>query len=325
MAGPADDESMPTQQSVSPRSDPSGPLDRGGIPSVPASRGDRAVAHPSFPVSTSCPGGRTRPTTDDRLPSAVRSRTPGWETRDKSNNSSMENINSKIIRSTFYWAKGYTGEGVTVALIDTGVVPVNGLIGRGKGRQRARPLLRWPQRGSALSRPLRARHPYGRNHCRPRRRLPPTNLNAGSAGHHFLGVAPDAQILNVKVGDGVGSSDVSQVIAGLNWVVTHRNDAGMNVRVINLAYGIDPTTDYQNDELAYAVEAAWKAGIVVVVAAGNDGNDLALRNPAFDPFVLAVGAVDTNGTQSTNDDMVPAFSNCGTAAARWMFSPRVYR
>jgi serine protease AprX len=88
----------------------------------------------------------------------------------------------------------------------------------------------------------------------------------------------------------------------------------MNVRVITLAYGIDATTDYQVDALAYAVEAAWRAGIVVVVAAGNDGNSHALRNPAFDPFVVSVGAVDTKGTQSTNDDTVLPFSNCGTGS-----------
>ena len=74
------------------------------------------------------------------------------------------------------------------------------------------------------------------------------------------------------------------------------------------------TTDYQTDALAYAVEAAWKAGIVVVVAAGNDGNGQALRNPAFDPYVVAVGAVDTNGTPSTNDDTVPSFSSCGISS-----------
>ena len=244
-----------------------------------------------------------------RPPVATASRGPGWETYDKSNNSSMENINSRIVNSIVFWKKGYTGEGITVALIDTGVVPVNGLNGEGKivngpdlsfdGPNEDLRYLDLFGHGTHMAGII-----AGRDNGAP--------ADPSSLGRNFLGVAPDAQILNVKVGDGVGSSQVSQVIAALNWIVSHRNDAGMNVRVINLSYGIDITTDYQVDALAYAVEAAWRAGIVVVVAAGNDGNGHALRNPAFDPYVLAVGAVDTKGTSSTNDDTVPTFSSCGT-------------
>ncbi len=245
-------------------------------------------------------------------PVGAGSQAHGWETKDKSNKGSMENINSKIIHSTHYWTRGYTGAGVTVALIDTGVVPVNGLAGPGK-------VVNGPDLSfDGPNENLRHLDLFGHGThiagiIAGRDDGAPTDLNGSSAGRHFLGVAPGAQILNVKVGDAIGSADASQVIAGLNWVVAHRHDVGMNVRVINLAYGIDATTDYQVDALAYAVEAAWKAGIVVVVAAGNDGNAAALRNPAFDPYVLSVGAVDTKGTQSTNDDTIPTFSNCGTA------------
>ena len=245
-------------------------------------------------------------------PVGAGSQAHGWETKDKSNKASMESINSKIIHSTYYWTRGYTGAGVTVALIDTGVVPVNGLAGQGK-------VVNGPDLSfDGPNENLRHLDLFGHGThlagiIAGRDNGAPTDLNGSSAGRHFLGVAPGAQILNVKVGDAIGSADASQVIAGLNWVVAHRHDVGMNVRVINLAYGIDATTDYQVDELAFAVEAAWKAGIVVVVAAGNDGNGVALRNPAFDPYVLSVGAVDTQGTQSTNDDTIPAFSNCGTA------------
>ncbi|MEX0667061.1 MAG: S8 family serine peptidase, partial [Acidimicrobiia bacterium] len=188
----------------------------------------------------------------------------------------MDNIASKIINSTFYWSRGYTGEGVTVALIDTGVVPVNGLMGEGK-------VVNGPDLSfDGPNENLRYLDLFGHGThmagiIAGRDNGAPTDLSANSGGRDFLGVAPGAQILNIKVGDAIGSSDVSQVIAGLNWVVTHRNDAGMNVRVMNLAYGIDSATDHQVDALAYAVEAAWKAGIVVVVAAGNDGNSFALR------------------------------------------------
>jgi len=87
----------------------------------------------------------------------------------------------------------------------------------------------------------------------------------------------------------------------------------MNIRVLNLSFGTNSTQSYLLDPLALAVEQAWLNDIVVVVAAGNDGNSNPLRNPANDPFVIAVGAVDENGTKSGSDDFVPAFSNCGTA------------
>ena len=61
------------------------------------------------------------------------------------------------------------------------------------------------------------------------------------------------------------------MIAAIDWVVQHRNDNGLNIRVINLSYGTNSTQPYGIDPLAYAVEQAWKAGIVVVAAAGNTG------------------------------------------------------
>jgi serine protease AprX len=91
--------------------------------------------------------------------------------------------------------------------------------------------------------------------------------------------------------------------------------------VINLSYGTNSTQSYGVDPLAYAVEQAWKHGIVVVAAAGNSGyqrgnNAPGLADPAYDPFVLAAGASDSNGTADTHDDGVASFSassaGCGS-------------
>jgi serine protease AprX len=118
------------------------------------------------------------------------------------------------------------------------------------------------------------------------------------------------------VADAHGATDVSQVIAAIDWVVQNKNGNGLNIRVLNLAFGTDSTQSYVLDPLAFAVEKAWKAGIVVVVAAGNDGNNKGLRNPATDPYVIAVGALDPNKTTQWSDDAVADFSNCGTSARR---------
>ncbi|MDT4986142.1 MAG: serine protease AprX, partial [Micromonosporaceae bacterium] len=105
--------------------------------------------------------------------------------------------------------------------------------------------------------------------------------------------APGAKITSVKVGTADGAVDVSQVIAGIDWVVAHRNDdTAAPIKVINLSYGTDSLQDYQTDPLNFAVENAWKAGIVVVVAGGNTGVTNRLTSPATDPYVLSVGSVN---------------------------------
>ncbi len=77
--------------------------------------------------------------------------------------------------------------------------------------------------------------------------------------------------MSVKVGDADGGTDVGQVIAAIDWVVQHRKDNDLNIRVINLSYGTNSAQEYRVDPLAFAAEQAWKAGIVVVAAGGNSG------------------------------------------------------
>jgi len=201
---------------------------------------------------------------------------------------------------------GYTGKGVGVALIDTGAVPVQGLT--------AGNVVNGPD--LSLDNPsiqLRDSDGYGHGtHM--------AGIIAGNDGTSsgFKGVAPGATLLNVKVGSYDGAVDVSQVIAGIDWVVQHRNDNGLNIRVLNLSYGTDSSQSYLSDPLAAAIEHAWQAGIVVVTAGGNSGtNSPTLDNPATDPYVIAVGADDPNGTANSYDDSVPQFSSRGSDRASW--------
>ena len=123
----------------------------------------------------------------------------------------------------------------------------------------------------------------------------------------FLGVAPDARIVNVKVADESGAVDVSQVLAGIDWVVQHRNDSRLNIRVLNLSFGTNSLQSYILDPLAFAAEIAWKSGIVVVASAGNNGAaSNGLSDPAYDPFLIAVGAADTQGSLNMANHTVAA-------------------
>ena len=134
------------------------------------------------------------------------------------------------------------------------------------------------------------------------------------ADHYFVGAAPGARIVSIKVAASDGATDVSQVIAAIDWIVQHRNSDGLNIRVLNLSFGTDGTQDYQLDPLAYAAEVAWHHGIVVVVAAGNSGfGTPQLNNPAYDPYVIAVGGDDTRGTDDPKDDVIPSWQSRGNA------------
>ena len=209
------------------------------------------------------------------------------------------------------WDMGATGKGVTVALIDSGVTPIEGLSTVGK-------IINGPDLSfDSQIAGMQYLDAYGHGThmagiIAGRASSAPATLASHITKKHFLGVAPDARILNVKVGAANGAVDVSQVLAGINWVIEHRNDNGMNVRVLNLSFGTNSNQAYNIDPLSYAVEVAWRKGIVVVVAAGNDSNGSALRSPATNPYVIAVGADATGGTTRTNDDYIPDWSNCGT-------------
>jgi serine protease AprX len=224
---------------------------------------------------------------------------------------SLYNV-SRIVRADAAWQAGYTGKGVDIALIDSGVSPVQGLT---SGNVVNGPDLSFDSQKPGLTN----LDGYGHGtHMasiivgRDKASATPAGY-ATAAASQFTGVAPDARLISVKAGAFDGSVDVSQVIAGINWVTQHAHDPGYNIRVISLSYGTDSTQPYQVDPLAYAVEAAWKAGIVVVVAGGNDGTPATvLADPGYDPYVLAVGADDPQGTIDVANDTVPDFTSRGT-------------
>ncbi len=209
------------------------------------------------------------------------------------------------------WEEGVNGAGIDVALIDSGVVPVNGLTAPGKivngpdlsfdAQAGAPPYLDTFGHGTHLAGII-----AGRDDAVSSSGVP------GSSS--FAGIAPGARIVSVKVASAGGETDVSQVIAAIDWVVQHRSSDGLNIRVLNLSFGTDSIQDPAIDPLAYAAEVAWRNGIVVVTAAGNSGDQRArLADPAIDPYVIAVGAADTHGTGTTADDTVPTWSSPGDA------------
>ncbi|MBI1886657.1 MAG: S8 family peptidase [Chloroflexi bacterium] len=128
----------------------------------------------------------------------------------------------------------------------------------------------------------------------------------------YIGIAPEASLIDVKISDDIGAATLSDALAGIQWAVDNKDL--YNIRVLNLSLQSSVAESYKTDPLDAAVEFAWMRGLVVVAAAGNSGTaaDAVSYAPANDPFVIVVGATDDMGTPTRDDDVVAFFSSRGT-------------
>ena len=210
------------------------------------------------------------------------------------------------VRATELWTSParITGAGVTVAVIDSGFKhDLRDFEAISTGRKRVLEEVR-------LNSEARSNNDkYGHGTA-------VAGIIAGSGRGYsrgeYIGIAPDANLINVKVSDEQGMAYLSDVVEGLEWVV--RNRDLYNIRVVNLSLVSGVPESYLTSPLDAAVEMAWLSGIAVVVSAGNLGADSMLYPPANDPFAITVGAVDTNGTSDISDDQMPAWSSYGQTA-----------
>ena len=191
------------------------------------------------------------------------------------------------------WRQGVTGDHVTVAVIDSGINPGADFGGRITGFRNFSSESYFPfdqnGHGSWVAGIIAGRDARGR----------------------FVGIAPGADLLSVKVAGRDGSAHAGDVIEALQWVV--RNKDRYDVRVINISLNSAIADSYLRDPLAAAVEEAWFQGIVVVVSAGNLGaSPFAVDHaPANDPFVITVGSFDDRGTPARSDDVIADWSSRG--------------
>jgi serine protease AprX len=136
-------------------------------------------------------------------------------------------------------------------------------------------------------------------------------IAAGAAAGHE-GVSPGAKIVALDVVDADGMAVTSDVIAAADWIYEHRDEYG--IRVANFSLHSAYANWGMLDPLSTAVRRLWLTGTVVVAAAGNHGPQQMLYAPASDPFVITVGALDTNGTADPADDFNAPWSSYGPTA-----------
>lgn len=195
-----------------------------------------------------------------------------------------------VVGAEAAWNAGYTGEGVGIAVIDSGIEPIADLGGR----------LVQVQLDGQVAVPVDT---VGHG------TFVAAVAAGASADGRYRGVAPGATVYGLGVArpDGVYTSDV---VAALDWVLA--NAQARNIRVVNLSLSEAVPGSYRESLLDTAVERLWRAGIVVVASSGNRGAGEASYAPANDPFVITVGALDTNGTVDAADDADASFSSRGT-------------
>ncbi len=217
---------------------------------------------------------------------------------------------NQSIRSPRVWNDGLTGEGVGVAVIDTGIA------GNLPDFQVSRTNTSSRVIASAVVNPGASNAGDSLGHG-----THVAGLIAGNGMNRplgdplrgrYVGVAPDANLIAVKAADENGDATVLDVIDGLQFVVDHKAD--YNIRVVNLSLKSTQAESYRTDPLDAAVEAAWNSGLVVVAAAGNSGADADAVSyaPGNDPFIITVGGVDDQGTKKIDDDTLASWSSRGT-------------
>jgi serine protease AprX len=195
------------------------------------------------------------------------------------------------------WGKGYLGQGIGVAVIDTGVSPMPDLAGR-------------VVHGPDLSGEGTSIDNYGHGTVMAGIIGGSGADSAGRIGGAYTGVAPRSTLVAVKAAGRNGVVDVSTMLQAMHWVAAYKDQ--FNIRVLNLSWGTSSTQSPALDPLNYAVQRLWKSGIVVVVAAGNSGPQAGtITKPGDDPVVLTVGAFDDKQNVEPADDAIASWSSRG--------------
>lgn len=206
-------------------------------------------------------------------------------------------IASKTISSHIPHNLGYTGKGVTTAIVDTGVSPhydltnpTNRIVGfKDFVNNRTEP---YDDNGHGT-------HVAGI-----------IASNGYSSKGKYKGIAPESNILAVKVLDEKGSGSTSDIISAIQWIIDSKEK--YNIKVLNLSFGTPASYRESKDPLVKAANAAIRNGLTVVTAVGNNGpSKKTILSPAISRYVISVGAVDDNKTPEIFDDFIAPFSSRG--------------
>ena len=204
---------------------------------------------------------------------------------------------------------GYTGAGIGVAVIDSGITSWHDDLGASASSKTGQRVTEFVD---FINDQTSKYDDWGHGtHV--------AGIIAGSGYDSYgqrAGIAPKANIIALKALDAEGKGRISHIIAALDWIVTNR--VQYNIRVVNMSLGAGVFESYNTDPLTLATKRAVDVGIVVVAAAGNYGKAKngqtqygAIGAPGNAPWVLTVGASSTEGTTDRRDDKMAGYSSRG--------------
>lgn len=131
----------------------------------------------------------------------------------------------------------------------------------------------------------------------------------------FCGVAPLANVIAIKALDKSGEASSFKVLDAMQWI--YDNKSKYNIKVVCMSFGSEPLD--KNDPLSIGVEALWKSGVIVVVAGGNSGpKQETIKSPGVNRHIITVGGAEVF---ALNNFDIPDFSSRGPA--RGFFKPDI--
>ena len=220
---------------------------------------------------------------------------PPMQPVDKADATGPTSVFAQTVGAPSLWSNGINGDGVAIAVLDSGVQP---------NEDFGKPA-RIPFSGKFNQGASSTADQYGHGTW-------VAGIAAGDGANSdgvYVGVAPQAAIVNLKVSDDNGAAHASDVLRALGWVA--KNHATYNIRAVNLSFISSLAEGYATNLLDAAVEMVWHAGVAVVVSAGNRGANTMQYAPANDPYVITVGASDDASTVMRSDDTLAWFSSFG--------------
>jgi serine protease AprX len=237
----------------------------------------------------------------------------------------LDEITDQATNVPSAWNAGYTGAGIGVAVIDSGINDSHPDLWN-SNQTHSRVVYHQDFTGTATSNSSGANYDlYGHG----------THVAGIIGGNGYLssgnysGVAPAINLVDLRALDLNGVGTDSTVIAAIQEAITLQNK--YNIQVINLSLGRGISVSYTQDPLCQAVESAWKAGIVVVVAAGNygrlsvNGSDGygTITAPGNDPYVITVGALNSTGSSSQSAEIMTSYSSKGPTTYDHVVKPDI--
>ena len=204
--------------------------------------------------------------------------------------------------------QGITGEGVTVAVLDSGLWEHKALANNTSGEPRV--LARYDAINNTLGNEAFDESGHGTHMTSVIAHSGAVSVNGKPTGS-FKGIAPDVNIVTVKALNVEGQGGLLDIVRAVQWVVD--NQKAYNIRVLNLSIAQRPRWHYWEDPINQAVMHAWANGITVVAAAGNEGPEpMTIGSPGNLPYIITVGAVTDSWTpDDRGDDYIPDFSSRG--------------